>query len=262
MLHEEAGGEVAPQDPRAEIVDRPRAGRPAIPKTCQPDRYEANNDDAHAFNVAPGAYRGLTLCAADVDWYAITLARGDQLGVNLDADAFSEFTFSTVIKDTAGRTLAGGRLLVSYVAPAPAKYFVVISTTDMFQQYDVTFLKSRGAPCDDDTNEPNDSASQPTALNATNVIDGVICPQDQDWFRANVPASRSVRASLSNYDPGRGLLRLCVFTADGQTQLACSSELTPVVTVPATMSAGPVLVRVVGDTDRLSNSYTLSVEFP
>jgi hypothetical protein len=233
-----------------------------IAKTCQPDRYEANNDEAHAFNVAPGTYRGLTLCTADVDWYAVSLARGDQLGVNLDADLFSEFTFSTVIKDVTGRTLAGGRLLVSYVAPVPAKYYVVISTTDQFQGYDVTFLKSRGTPCDDDASEPNDSASQPTLLNSATQADGIICPQDQDWFRTTVPAAHGLKVSLINYDSGRGLLRLCIFSADGLTQLGCSAELAPVVSVPADPASRPLLVRVVGDTERLANSYTLKVEFP
>jgi hypothetical protein len=231
-----------------------------VVRSCQPDRYEPNNDDTRAFNVAPGTYRSLTLCAADADWYAVTLARGDLLGVNLDADPFSEFTFSTVIKDTAGRTLAGGRLLVSYVAPVPARYFVVISTSDQFQQYDVTFLKSRGTPCDDDLNEPNDSASQPTLLNSTNQVDGRTCPQDQDWYRVSVPSGREVRASLINYDAAKGLMRLCLFSADGLTQLACSSELMPVVTAPPNLSASSVLVRVVGDTERVSNSYTLKVE--
>lgn len=234
-----------------------------IPRTCQPDRYEPNDDDAHAFIVAPGAYRNLTLCENDVDWYGISLARGDQLGVNLDADPFSENTFTTVIKDTTGRTLSGGRLLVSYVAPAPATYYVVIASTDPFQNYDVTFLKSRGTPCDDDALEPNDSPTQPTALNMTNQADGQVCPQDQDWFRVAVPAGKGVTAGLLNYDSGRGLLRLCLFAADGVTQLSCSSDVMPVVSAPAATVGGQnVLVRVLGDSDRIANSYTLRVEFP
>lgn len=234
-----------------------------IPRTCQPDRYEANDDETQAFNVAPGAYRNLTLCQGDVDWYAIALARGDQLGVNLDADPFSENTFTTVVKDTTGRTLAGGRLLVSYVAPAPATYYVVIASTDPFQTYDVTFLKSRGTPCDDDALEPNDSAAQPTALNLMNQADGRVCPQDQDWFRVTAPPMQDVRARLTNYDSGKGLLRLCLFAPDGLTQYACSSDVMPQVTAPAVVVGGqPVLVRVVGDTERIANSYTLQVDFP
>lgn len=233
-----------------------------IPRTCQPDRYEPNDDDTKAFNVAPGAYRNLTLCAADVDWYAITLSRGDQLGVNLDADPFSENTFTTVVKDTTGRTLAGGKLLVSYVAPTPAKYFVVIASTDPFQNYDVTFLKSRGTPCDDDALEPNDSPTQPTLLNMATQADGQVCPQDQDWFHVAVPPGKGFRASLINYDAGRGLLRLCAFAADGVTQLGCSADVLPVVSLPLTVPGQDVLVRVLGDSDRIANSYTLKVELP
>src|SRR5690606_15296937 len=132
-----------------------------------------------------------------------------------------------------------------------------------FQEYDVVFLKSRGTPCDDDTLEPNDSASQPTLLNTSTQADGRVCPQDQDWFRATVPAGKGVRASLINYAAGNGLLRLCLFQGDGSTVISCSADLQPVVTTPAAgLSSNQVLVRVVGDTERSANSYTLSLEFP
>jgi hypothetical protein len=234
-----------------------------IARDCQPDRYEPNNDDTRAFAVAPGPYRGLTLCQGDVDWFSIALARGDQLGVNVDADPFAENNFTTVVKDGSGRTLSGGRLLVSYVAPAPATYYVVVSTIDPFQTYDVTFLKSRGTPCDDDTLEPNDSATAPTLLNTTTQADGRICPQDQDWFRATVPSGKGVTARLTNYNSGAGLLRLCLFQSDGVTLVSCSNDVMPSVSVAAAQVTGPsVLLRVVGDTERIANSYTLSLEFP
>lgn len=246
-------------DQRCEV----NSGR-CVPKTCQPDRYEPNDDDLHAFNVTAGSFTNLTLCSADVDWYGINLSRGDQLGVNVDADPFSEGTFTTVIKDSGGRTLAGGHLLVSYVAPAQAKYFVAISTSDPFQPYDITLLLSRGTPCDDDGWEPNDSAAQATALNMTTQADGMVCPQDHDWFRASLLTGRGLRASLVNYDSGRGLLRLCVYKADGVTELGCSEDLAPQVDVPAAMLLGETtaLVRVLGVNDRIANPYTVKVELP
>ncbi|MBL8913971.1 MAG: PPC domain-containing protein [Archangium sp.] len=234
-----------------------------IPRDCQPDRYEPNNDETKAFGVAPGPYRDLTLCSMDVDWYSISLARGDLLGVNVDADPFSENNFTTVVRDSTGRTVSGGHLLTSYVAPLPATYYVVVSTIDPFQPYDVTFLKSRGTPCDDDALEPNDSPGQPTLLNNTTTADGRICPQDQDYFRITVPAMKDARASLINYNAGNGLLRLCMFQSDGTTLLGCSSDLMPSMTAPAVAITGPsIVLRVVGDTSRIANSYTLSVEFP
>lgn len=235
-----------------------------VARECQPDRYEPNNDETRAFGVSEGAYRDLTLCPSDVDWFSIALARGDQLGVNVDADPFSENNFSTVVKDATGRTVSGGRFLVSYVAPAPATYFVVVSTIDPFQPYDVNLLKSRGTPCDDDALEPNDAVAQATMLNTSRQVDGRVCPQDQDWFRATVPGTATnVRVSLINYTAGAGLLRLCVFKSDGTTQLGCSADAVPSITAPASSLGGTsVVVRVVGDTERIANSYTLNVEFP
>ena len=233
-----------------------------IPRTCQPDRTEPNNSAAQAFATTGSAsFTGLTLCPADSDWFAISLQRGDRLGVNVDADPFSESTFSTVVKDDSGRTLAAGKLLVSYVATAAQKYFVVVSTSDPYQPYDVTFLTSRGTPCDDDGHEPNDEAMNATKLNAATSLDGVVCPQDQDWFQLTVPTAKGLKASLVNYDSGKGLLKLCVF--DGATLLGCDDATHPLVELGAAQVGDKtLLVRVDGSTERVSNGYTLQVEFP
>lgn len=233
-----------------------------VPEGCQPDRYEQNDDPEHAFGINASRYDGLTLCAGDVDYFSISLARGDQLGVNVDADPFAEYAFSTVIKDATGRTLASGRLLVNYVAPASATYYVAISSTDPFQTYDVTFLLSRGTPCDDDSWEPNDQPGQATPVNSASSIDGAICPQDVDHFHVVVPSGKGLTASLVNYNSASGLLRLCVF--DGSTELGCTDDPdAPVISVPAGTAGGKsLLTRVVGASDRIANSYTLKVEFP
>jgi Cys-rich repeat protein len=232
-----------------------------VPRDCQPDRYEPNNEATQAFGIAASRYNDLTLCQGDVDWYSVSLSRGDELGVNLDADPFSENSFSTVIKDGTGRTLASGKLLVSHVASAAQVYYVAISSVDLFQVYDVSFLITRGTPCDDDAWEPNDSVMQATALNNATSIDGAVCPQDADHFRLDVPAGKGVKVSFSNYNAAGGLLRLCVL--DGETVLSCSDEAEPVVEVPAATAGGKSLyARVVGSTERIANAYTLEVEFP
>ncbi len=232
-----------------------------VPRVCQPDRYEPNNELSKAFSVAIGRYDNLTLCPNDADYYALALNRGDELGVNIDADLFSEGTFSTAVKDATGRSLASGRLIASYVAAAPQTYYVVISTTDSYQPYDVTFLVNRGTPCDDDRYEPNDTLAQATAFNSATGLDGTVCPQDQDHFKVAVPAGKGVRLSLLNYTAGAGLLRLCLL--DGETVLSCSDDVSPVLTADAAVAGGKLLTaRVVGSTERVSNSYTLKAEFP
>ena len=232
-----------------------------VPATCQPDRYEPNNTTMTAYAVANASYRDLTLCQNDIDYYGLQLSRGDQLGINIDADPFSENSFSTVVKDDTGRTLASGKLLTAYVATAAQKYYVGISTTDPYQPYDVTFLLSRGTPCDDDNLEPNDFENQATMVNSAAQLEGAICPQDTDWFRFTVPAMKGARVSLVNYNSGSGLLRLCLF--DGMTQLGCSDESAPEVSATAMQVASKALnARVVGADTRVANAYTLKVEFP
>ncbi|MFT3840866.1 MAG: hypothetical protein QM723_28005 [Myxococcaceae bacterium] len=236
-----------------------------LPRTCQPDRYEPDDDMTHAYGITQGRYDGLTLCTADLDWYSINLSRGDQLGVNIDADPFSENNFSALVKDPSGRTVAAGHFLTSYVASSPQKYFVVISTNDNYQPYDVTFLLSRGSPCDDDSNEPNDSPAQATSLNSSNLVDGQICPQDEDWFKVSVPAGMGVNAQLVNYDSSKGLLRLCAFPEgdDGGMPLSCDDSTMPAVTFDGGNPDGGAFnlyLRVNGETDKNANGYTLKVE--
>ncbi len=232
-----------------------------IPRMCQPDKYEQNNDMSKAYGLTTGAYLNLTLCPQDVDWYSISLARGDQIGVILDADPFSENNFSTVVKDGTGRTLAAGKLIVKYVATASQKYYVVVSSIDPFQPYDMNFLLSRGTPCDDDALEPNDDSAAATGFNTGNTLEAAICPQDQDWFRAVVPTGKGLKASFANYDASKGALRLCAF--DGMAQLGCDDSPAPVLNFPATTVGGKtVLLRVVGAFAETANGYTLKVELP
>ncbi|MGQ0505199.1 MAG: PPC domain-containing protein [Myxococcaceae bacterium] len=232
-----------------------------VPRACQPDRYEANNNISSAFSITAGRYNALTLCQGDVDYYALSLNRGDEVGVNVDADNYSENTFTTAVRDSSGRTLASGKLLVNYVAPAPQPYYVAIATSDVYQAYDVTFLVTRGTPCDDDGYEPNDTPTQATAFNSATGLDGMICPQDQDHFGVAVPAGKGVRLTLSNYNASSGLLRVCLF--DGMTSLQCSDDFVPVITQTAEVVGGKMLVaRVVGSLEGIRNSYTLNVEYP
>lgn len=232
-----------------------------IPRNCQPDRFEPNNDVSTARATSPGLYLDLTLCASDVDVYAFNLARGDLIGVNLDADPFAEDTFTTLVSDASGRTVASGRLLASYVASSPATYYVSISTTDLYQPYDVNFLLTRGTPCDDDGWEPNDLPAQATPVNVAGLVDGAICPQDADHFTVGVPAGKGLRVALTEYQSSGGLLQLCASVAG--TELGCSDDVTaPSVSATAEQVGGKsTLVRVNAPDPRTANGYTLKVEF-
>jgi hypothetical protein len=190
------------------------------------------------------------------------LQRGDQLGVNVEGDPFAEFSFSTVILDGSGRVLASGRMLALFVAALPGTYTVRVSTLAPAQRYDVGFFLSRGTPCDDDRQEPNDTpvTAKPYVLGT--VVDGVICPQDWDHFTLSVPEGRGARASLTNYSAASGLLRLCLF--DGATELGCSEDPAgAVVSHPASTVGGKLLTaRITGDAVHTTNGYTFQVELP
>jgi hypothetical protein len=153
-------------------------------------------------------------------------------------------------------------LIVNYVATAPQTYLVAVSTTDPFQPYDISFLLSRGTPCDDDRYEPNDTPAQATSVNTASSLEGAICPQDKDHFKIAVPAGKTLKVSLVNYDASRGLLELCLLNSGATVPFVCSQDL-----MPTASAAGPdagsinVVARVAGTQDRTANTYTLKVEF-
>lgn len=233
-----------------------------VPRACQADRLEPNDDPAHAYAVTASKYVGLTLCKGDLDTFSLSLARGDQVGVNVDADPFSEGTFSTVIRDSSGRVVSVGRLLASYVAPVAGTYVVVVSSSDPFQLYGVAFLLSRGVPCDDDGFEPNDLLAQATPLNTATTASGAICPQDRDYFTVAAPAGKGLVASLEDYNSASGLLRLCVLSSG--VEVGCSEDLVaPSVSVSLPdAGSGAFAVVVSGASERVANTYTLRVSFP
>ena len=234
-----------------------------IARACQPDAYEPNNTLAAAYGAQGNKeYLSLTLCANDVDFYALPLRRGDQLGVNVNADPFAETTFTTLIEDGTGRVVGSGKLLASFVASTNASYYVAISTTDQFQKYTVNFLLSRGTPCDDDAFEPNDAPATATVVNAGSQLDGRVCPQDGDHFKLTVPAGKGATVSLINYVSTSGLLQLCLF--DGTVALGCSDDpqLPTVVATAAEVAGKNLIARVSAADPRVSNSYTFKAEYP
>jgi hypothetical protein len=233
-----------------------------VPRACQPDTLEPNDSAAAAFPVGASSYLDLTLCAGDVDHFALMLRRGDQLGVNIEAPLFAEQTFSTAISDANGRVLASGRMLASFVAALEGTYTVRVATTAPPQAYDVGFFLSRGTPCDDDRHEPNDAPTTATAYVPGTQLEGIICPQDRDHFTLSVPQGKGVRATLTNYTAASGLLRLCVF--DGAVELGCSDGPTgAVLSFPAgTVGGKSLTARVTGDDARTTNGYTFQAEFP
>jgi hypothetical protein len=230
-----------------------------VPRGCLADRYEPNGAREAASRVVPGRYEDLTLCGGELDFFALTLAQGDRLGVVLDADPYAEPTFTTLVQDASGRTVAVGRLAATHVAGAPGTYYVAVSSTDAAQPYDVSFLLSRGVPCQDDAYEPNDAAATATPLRSSLAPDGTVCAQDVDLFSLELPAATRLRAALGEYRSADGLLELCVL--EGERVLQCTQALeAPQVEVPAAAAARALLLRVRGVGDRTQNVYTLQVE--
>jgi cysteine-rich repeat protein len=192
---------------------------------CAPDTLEPNNGRPSATNLVGTsvAHRGLSMCAADEDWFVIDLLPGETALVEISfqnalgdldlfayqGDADAPFLTSTSTEDTESLSIpaVGGRVFI--------QVFGWNGATN--PNYGLSFTRSGGGPCLDG-NEPNDTRTSATPLwNGTNtgVVAGAICTSsDRDVFRLDHFEGASLAFRLS-FDVAAGDLRFDVFTAAG-----------------------------------------------
>jgi hypothetical protein len=159
----------------------------------------------------------MTLCAFDIDWYAIELARGDRLQVIVNTDFLSSDHFQTVLFDPSGTDLLQeDSLIIDHTVPSSDVYLLRIQTTDLRASYDLLVTIARGIPCDDDDQEPNDTAFSAVPILPGSYTDLAVCPHDEDWFVIDKPNDQRLEVSIQ-YPAQEGDLDLDLLASDTQT---------------------------------------------
>jgi hypothetical protein len=234
------------------------------PGSCQPDRWEPNDQRADAKQLAAGTFSGMTLCNREQDWYSLTMARGDRLDVFVDADPMLDGLLETRLLDAQGRVLVYGSLALDRTVAANGTYYLELQSTDSWVLYGLRLSISKGVPCDDDRFEPNDYKSMATSLNSAGEVDGLtICGPDVDYYFVRPPAGQGARIEL-HQEPTEGDLDLLVLAPDGVTELGRSETLEPVESVEIPAAQAPedgLIVRVGSDDDRAHASYYLTISW-
>ncbi|MGI5862810.1 MAG: PPC domain-containing protein, partial [Myxococcales bacterium] len=247
-------------DERCEVA----SGR-CLPRTCQPDRLEPNDDMGSAEPIAAGSYSQLTLCDHEQDWFSLELSRGDRVDVFVDANPLLEGALDARMLDAAGRTLSTGRLALSCTVADEGTYYLRMQSTDLWVEYGLRLSVSRGAPCDFDRFEDNDDPSAATVLPQAGDYDGLtICGTDQDFFALTVPPGAGARIELQHV-PSEGDLDLFALTADGAIELARSATVAAVEAIELPASEipedGRILVKVASEDSRARSTYLLRIEW-
>jgi hypothetical protein len=232
-----------------------------LARACPADRFEPNQDASAARTLVAGTTPGLTLCERQQDWYSLALARGDRIGLFVDADALLESTMDTRLLDAAGRTRAAGALALDYTVARDGSYALRLQSTDAYVEYGLRLLVGKGTPCDDDRFEPNDDLSSAAGIHAPGELDKLtLCGLDVDYFLVDVPAAAGLRVEL-DYAPTEGAADLVAYTADGKAELGRSLVVAPSQTIELTaaQAQGGVAVKVAAQDAGAHAEYVLRV---
>ncbi|MFH1811761.1 MAG: PPC domain-containing protein [Pseudomonadota bacterium] len=229
--------------------------------TCQDDSFEDNDDSTQATSIAAGTLSG-KICAGDEDWFALTLAAGDQIQANLTfVHAAGDLNIELLRPDlsvlSAGSSTTDNELLTGTVATGGTYMLRVLGMDNAENAYQLVVAVTPGSTCANDAFELNDTSAQAAALTAGSHT-AKICAGDQDWYRVSVNANSTLRVDLT-FTHAAGNIDLKIFDATATTLLASSLSTTDneQASVVA-QSSGDLLVQVLGATGAV-NSYGITV---
>lgn len=111
------------------------------------------------------------------------------------------------------------------------------------------------ASCQNDAAEPNNNILRATELKET--ANGIICPEDEDWFSVTITEPVTVKLTFSHE---KGDLDLYLFDEEG-TEISRSETASDLETIEIN-TAGKYYLKVKGANANISNSYVLNIEKP
>ena len=196
---------------------------------CDPDAFEANESRTSARwlpvperNAEPVLLE-LTLCEDDIDWYSLTLERGDhiQITAHTESDLQGNLTLygADGIANLATGTVSQFPQALELNINTDDTYYLHVSRIFSFGDYSLEIVRSTGVVCDE--GGQNNSANTATVINdpavpvalgcirtsgeltgyhAIECVDSMrLCPLDIDYYIIHVPAGSEAVATVGNY---------------------------------------------------------------
>ncbi len=233
-----------------------------LPFACINDRYEPNNDPAHATELPDGHYENLQICAGDQDWFAVDLPANSFLDAQTTFSRASGDLDMYLIDASGQRTLASGKRIVDgetihYASQRSQRAYVVVNGFNgAINRYTLTINR-----CVDDPYEENDVPNQAKRISPGHY-DLHLCQDsehpDQDWFAVDLPANSALVVDLT-FSNANGDLDL--YLTNGNGSRTFSSGSTPTDNEHAAVvikTAQRVLINVDGY-HGASNAYGMDV---
>ncbi len=169
---------------------------------CIDDEFEENDTPAEALSLfAEDVLEGV-ICPGDDDYYFIDVAAGTQVLALLDqfrhADGDLDLQLlgagDTVIATSAGET---DEEFIQWCAPVDESLTVrVAGYNNASNHYRLSFAAETASCCIDDRFEPDDTLATARTVRAGDSIEGMICPDDDDYLEFSVPSPSIVEILL------------------------------------------------------------------
>jgi len=203
-----------------------RAGRTCQNGTCTAsctvDAFEPNDGAGDARPLDSGVLNAF-LCPNETDHFALEVPSGSGVEASLTHAANLAPRVELVgVSGGAAQVIATGapagtgvtRVLVE-TAPAGAETVLVrIASTGLAGTYELTTRVS-GAICENDGAEPDDSNLQARPA-GRGTFEGVICPNDQDWFQVDVEEGQRLSVTAAT-NGTRGTSTIEIYTLVNST---------------------------------------------
>ncbi len=244
---------------------------PPPPPMCTADRREDDDTQATArASAIPATHSALTICPMDDDFYALTLAAGDEITATTTF-LTSEGDVDIRLLDPAGTTLVSstgvtGSEQVVYAATAPGTYALRVylygdAGTTPGAAYDVAL--SRRVVCPADALEENDTQAAQRAITAGTYANLSACDLDEDYYRVTLAAGQTITVNVA-FAHAEGDIDLYLLNAAGTTQVSSLSvdDDESVSFTPTAAGNYTIRVRLYGDLGtRPGNFYTMQATF-
>jgi hypothetical protein len=159
---------------------------------CTDDDYEQNDDMQDPYYISDSYYSGLQICENDEDWYAIYLASGETITVDIffthsEGDLDLRLWNDTSIMEN-GNSVTDDEQITADISVSAYYYVQVIGIGGDEAAYSMEVTVT-SAGCVDDDWEQNDVHADAASLTlsevAPNYFPGLqICSYDEDYYKA------------------------------------------------------------------------------
>jgi hypothetical protein len=242
--------------------------------TCAADSYEENDDPMSPSVVFsfPFSETGLTSCPGDDDYYAMYLAAGDTITIDV-AFLHAEGNIDVYLSDSVGTPVATSLSTdddeqIVYTSSGGGNYAVRVTLAQDLgssagNEYDLDISLSSAPPptCTDDSYEENDSATDYELLSVEGNYSLQAC--DDDWFAWGLFPNQNLTATVT-YNPSQ--IEIDLELINGSTfQIVCNSSLltgTETCSWTAPASGAGLAIHVIHQFDPDSTpggTYTLNI---